>query len=106
MIHLPDRILTTKKGHLLPINEESMERSWFITDWAHPCGLLLIHHEVRGAVEALEVCAGARPRRNRHPHLTKLYTETKPIVVRIHVLGTKFHLSRYTPNYLGDFNCI
>ena len=62
---------------MLPINEESMERSWFITDWAHPRGLLLIHHKVRGAVEALEMCAGARPRRNRHPHLTKLYTETK-----------------------------
>lgn len=43
----------------------------FLTNWAVPLGLLLVHHQVKLGVETLKMITGGSSSWNLHPHLAK-----------------------------------
>lgn len=55
-----------------PVYDETFVGSLLIADGADPGGLLFVHLQVEGGVEALQVRAGDCPARHRQPHLPQL----------------------------------
>lgn len=62
-----------------PVYNETFVGSLLVAHGADPGGLLLVHLQVQGGVEALQVRAGDCPARHRQPHLPQLREEKQRI---------------------------
>lgn len=61
----------------LPINDEALIRSLLVTHRTDPGGFLLIHLQVEGSIETLQMGARHSPAWHHQSHLTQLQDETK-----------------------------
>lgn len=73
----------------LPINDERFIRSLLVAHRTCPRWLLLIHLQIKGSIEALQVGAGEGTTRDRQAHLPQLRRKSSLVRVPTPPLGAQ-----------------